>query len=136
MVNWTEREINWVLENRWKQLVLKTGGKSVEVDWIGLQREVESGLSRRLRREVQAEPLILCLVQPAPGGTRAYKPQLDQQPDSRQVVKKTTDRAPKTTNASITNKEAISQTEQKINSESNSEEMPSGRTRRRRSATS
>ena len=41
MVNWTEREINWVLENRWKQLVLKTGGKSVEVDWIGLQREVE-----------------------------------------------------------------------------------------------
>merc|ERR1712078_414996 len=56
MVNWTEREINWVLENRWKQLVLKTGGKSVEVDWIGLQREVESGLSRRLRREVQAEP--------------------------------------------------------------------------------
>ena len=62
MVNWTEREINWVLENRWKQLVLKTGGKSVEVDWIGLQREVESGLSRRLRREVQAEPLILFLV--------------------------------------------------------------------------
>ena len=94
MVNWTEREINWVLENRWKQLVLKTGGKSVEVDWIGLQREVESGLSRRLRREVQAEPLILCLVQPAPGGTRAYKPQLDQQPDSRQVVKKTADKAP------------------------------------------
>jgi len=88
MVNWTEREINWVLENRWKQLVLKTGGKSVEVDWIGLQREVESGLSRRLRREVQAEPLILCLVQPAPSGTRAYKPQLDQQPDTRQVVKK------------------------------------------------
>ena len=105
MVNWTEREINWVLENRWKQLVLKTGGKSAEVDWIGLQREVESGLSRRLRREVQAEPLVLCLVQPAPGGTRAYKPQLDQQPDSRQVVKKTADKAPKTTNASLVNKE-------------------------------
>ena len=105
MVNWTEREINWVLENRWKQLVLKTGGKSVEVDWIGLQREVESGLSRRLRREVQAEPLVLCLVQPAPGGTRAYKPQLDQQPDSRQVVKKTADKAPKTTKSSVANQE-------------------------------
>ena len=115
MVNWTEREINWVLENRWKQLVLKTGGKSVEVDWIGLQREVESGLSRRLRREVQAEPLILCLVQPAPGGTRAYKPQLDQQPDSRQVVKKTADKATKTTNASLVNKETSSPTEQKTN---------------------
>jgi len=136
MVNWTEREINWVLENRWKQLVLKTGGKSVEVDWIGLQREVESGLSRRLRREVQAEPLILCLVQPAPGGTRAYKPQLDQQPDSRQVVKKTAIKEVQGTNSAITNKETSSSTEQKINSESNSEEMPSGRTRRRRSAIS
>ncbi len=136
MVNWTEREINWVLENRWKQLVLKTGGKSVEVDWIGLQREVESGLSRRLRREVQAEPLILCLVQPAPGGTRAYKPQLDQQPDSRQVVKKTVDKAPKTTNASLVNKEIGSPVEQKTNKEPNAEEMPSGRTRRRRSAIS
>ena len=136
MVNWTEREINWVLENRWKQLVLKTGGKSVEVDWIGLQREVESGLSRRLRREVQAEPLILCLVQPAPGGTRAYKPQLDQQPDSRQVVKKSVDKKPNQMNTSITNKDTNGSTEQKINSENNSEEMPSGRTRRRRSAVS
>ena len=136
MVNWTEREINWVLENRWKQLVLKTGGKSVEVDWIGLQREVESGLSRRLRREVQAEPLILCLVQPAPGGTRAYKPQLDQQSDSRQVVKKTADKAPKTTKASVANQETSSPAVQKTNTEPNAEEMPTGRTRRRRSAIS
>ena len=136
MVNWTEREINWVLENRWKQLVLKTGGKSVEVDWIGLQREVESGLSRRLRREVQAEPLVLCLVQPAPGGTRAYKPQLDQQPDSRQVVKKTADKATKTTKASVANQETSSPAEQKTNTEPNAEEMPIGRTRRRRSAIS
>jgi len=137
MVNWTEREINWVLENRWKQLVLKTGGKSVEVDWIGLQREVESGLSRRLRREVQTEPLILCLVQPAPGGTRAYKPQLDQQPDSRQVIKKTVETATKVTNASaVASKDKSSPIEQKTNSESNTDEMPSGRTRRRRSAIS
>ena len=136
MVNWTEREINWVLENRWKQLVLKTGSKSVEVDWIGLQREVESGLSRRLRREVQAEPLILCLVQPAPGGTRAYKPQLDQQPDSRQVIKKTLDKSTKENKAPVTKKETSVPTEQTTNSESNSEEMPSGRTRRRRSAIS
>ena len=136
MVNWTEREINWVLENRWKQLVLKTGGKSVEVDWIGLQREVESGLSRRLRREVQAEPLILCLVQPAPGGTRAYKPQLDQQPDSRQVIKKNPDKAPKATNVSVKNNDTGAPKEQKTNIESDSEEMPTGRTRRRRSAIS
>tara|TARA_B100000579_G_scaffold282655_1_gene234070 strand:+ start:264 stop:533 length:270 start_codon:yes stop_codon:yes gene_type:complete len=89
-----------------------------------------------LRREVQAEPLILCLVQPAPGGTRAYKPQLDQQPDSRQVIKKTLDKSTKENKAPVTKKETSVPTEQTTNSESNSEEMPSGRTRRRRSAIS
>ena len=40
---------------------------------MGVQREVEVGLGRRMRRELQVEPLILCLVQPAPGGTPVYK---------------------------------------------------------------
>ncbi len=70
---WTEREISWVLENRWKQLTRQTDTKVPEVDWMGLQREVEVGLNRRMRRELQVEPLILCLIQPAPGGTPAYK---------------------------------------------------------------
>ncbi len=69
---WTEREISWVLENRWKQFSRQTDGKTPEVDWMGLQREVEVGLGRRMRRELQVEPLLLCLVQPAPGGTPAY----------------------------------------------------------------
>ena len=30
-----------------------------------------------MRRELQVEPLILCLAQPAPSGTRAYQPKLD-----------------------------------------------------------
>ena len=80
---WTEREINWVLENRWKQLTRNTGGKAPEVDWMGVQREVEVGLSRRMRRELQVEPLILCLVQPAPGGTAVYKGRADAEPDDR-----------------------------------------------------
>ena len=29
-----------------------------------------------MRRELQVEPLILCLVQPAPSGTRAYIPKI------------------------------------------------------------
>ena len=80
---WTEREINWVLENRWKQLTRNTGGKAPEVDWMGVQREVEVGLSRRMRRELQVEPLILCLVQPAPAGTPVYKGRADAEPDNR-----------------------------------------------------
>ena len=75
-------------------------------------------------------------MQPAPGGTRAYKPQIDQHPDSRQVVKKTADNASKATNQAVTNKETSLPTEQKADSESKADEMPSGRTRRRRSAIS
>jgi ribonuclease J len=80
---WTEREITWVLENKWKQLCRNTGGKAPEVDWVGVQREVEVGLGRRMRRELQVEPLILCLVQPAPGGTPVYKGRADAEPDDR-----------------------------------------------------
>jgi ribonuclease J len=53
------------------------------VDWVGVQREVELGLQRRLRRELQVEPLIICLVQPAPAGTPAYKGRADAEPDNR-----------------------------------------------------
>jgi ribonuclease J len=80
---WAEREITWVLENRWKQLCRTSGGQAPDVDWVGVQREVELGLQRRLRRELQVEPLILCLVQPAPAGTPAYKGRADVEPDSR-----------------------------------------------------
>lgn len=80
---WAEREIGWVLENRWNQLARNTGGTAPEVDWVGVQREIEVGLQRRLRRELQVEPLIICLVQPAPAGTPAYKGRADAEPDSR-----------------------------------------------------
>ena len=80
---WAEREITWVLENRWNQLSRNSGGNAPEVDWVGVQREIEVGLQRRLRRELQVEPLIICLVQPAPAGTPAYKGRADAEPDSR-----------------------------------------------------
>ena len=44
---------------------------------------MEVGLGRRMRREMQVEPLILCLVQPAPGGTPVYKGRADAEPDTR-----------------------------------------------------
>ena len=80
---WAEREIGWVLENRWNQLSRNSGGAAPDVDWMGVQREIEVGLQRRLRRELQVEPLIICLVQPAPAGTPAYKGRADAEPDSR-----------------------------------------------------
>ena len=50
--------------------------------------------------------------------------------------RKVFDKTPKATNTSASNKDTSAHTEQKTTSEGNSEEMPSGRTRRRRSAIS
>ena len=72
-----------MLDNRWSQLARPSGGKAPDVDWVGVQREIEVGLQRRLRRELQVEPLIICLVQPAPAGTPAYKGRADAEPDTR-----------------------------------------------------
>ena len=147
---WTEREISWVLENRWKQFSRQTDGKAPEVDWMGLQREVEVGLGRRMRRELQVEPLLLCLVQPAPGGTPAYKGMADAEPEDRSVTRIRGDRdlasngrrtpaaAPVKVAAAVsatsTTKTVSDQANVKTQSEPDSAEMPSGRTRRRRSA--
>ena len=147
---WTEREISWVLENRWKQFSRQTDGKTPEVDWMGLQREVEVGLGRRMRRELQVEPLLLCLVQPAPGGTPAYKGMADAEPEDRSVTRIRGDRdlasngrrtpaaAPVKVAAAVsatsTTKTVADQANVKPQSEPESAEVPSGRTRRRRSA--
>ena len=124
---WTEKEISWVLENRWKQLSRQTGPRSFEVDWIGVQREIESGLNRRMRRELQIEPLVLCLVQPAPIGTPAYKPRIS---DENNLKKNRQN--PQQVNK---NKENISKNrDSKESKDSGQQELISGRTRRRRSA--
>ena len=133
---WTEREIGWVLENRWKQLARQIGGSSIEVDWMGLQREVEVGIARRMRRELQVEPLILCLVQPAPAGTPAYQgrteEELDSPTENRRRDLSTQGRANSSAHTSV--KASIPKDlkdEQIVQSKS---EIPLGRTRRRRSA--
>ncbi len=136
---WTEKEIAWVLENRWKQLARHTGGKAPEVDWMGIQREVEVGLARRMRRELQVEPLMLCLVQPAPGGTPAYKPRIDEEAASRSVPK------PRNTtqysNPNPQNSSQVAKVESSMADKSSlkqkeeaQSDLPVGRTRRRRSA--
>ena len=68
--NWTDHEVQWVLDNRWQQLC-RGGDDLQDVDWVGLQREVELGLQRRLRRELEVEPLIIVVVQPTPKGSTA-----------------------------------------------------------------
>tara|TARA_Y100000766_G_scaffold188374_1_gene161873 strand:- start:190 stop:1458 length:1269 start_codon:yes stop_codon:yes gene_type:complete len=147
MSMWTEREISWVLQNRWKQLSRQTSPNNFEVDWIGVQREIESGLSRRMRRELQVEPLILCLAQPAPSGTRAYQPKLvdDEKPQARNKhypninnQKGNSNQNNYRNNPSTKNPQQISNKQYEKNSmkvpSEKTEEVSPGRTRRRRSA--
>jgi ribonuclease J len=136
---WTEREIGWVLENRWNQLARNTGGKAPEVDWVGLQREIEIGLQRRLRRELQVEPLIICLVQPAPAGTPAYKGRSEAEPDSRPAPRERADQPREAAKAPTHGpkdgqRPERSQPQAKQPTAPAEEVEPSGRARRRRSA--
>ncbi len=140
MSMWTEREISWVLENRWKQLSRQTGPNNFEVDWIGVQREIENGLSRRMRRELQVEPLILCLVQPAPSGTRAYIPKIteDQNFSNRNrnnnnFHKKSNNNHPNSSKNPQNNQKSP-KVSQNPSTETATEDSFEGRTRRRRSA--
>ena len=140
MSMWTEREISWVLENRWKQLSRQTGPNNFEVDWIGVQREIENGLSRRMRRELQVEPLILCLVQPAPSGTRAYIPKITEEPNfsnrnrnNNNFHKKSNNNHPHNSNNPQHTKKSP-KVSQNPSAENATEDSFEGRTRRRRSA--
>ncbi len=139
---WTEKEIGWVLDNRWKQLSRQIGNNAAEVDWIGFQREVESGLARRMRRELQVEPLILCLVQPAPSGTPAYKSRFEEELNNkRNMTRKNVptniinQKNPRSTaNSGLSSSKASVNTTADVSLDSNNDDIPSGRTRRRRSA--
>ncbi len=140
MSMWTEREISWVLENRWKQLSRQTGPNNFEVDWIGVQREIENGLSRRMRRELQVEPLILCLVQPAPSGTRAYIPKITEEQtfsnrnrNNNNFHKKSNNNHPNSSN-NPQNTQKNPKVTQNPTAETTTEDSFEGRTRRRRSA--
>ena len=139
MSMWTEREISWVLENRWKQLSRQTGPNNFEVDWIGVQREIENGLSRRMRRELQVEPLILCLVQPAPSGTRAYIPKITEEQNfsnrnrnNNNFHKKSNNNHPNNSNNQQNTPNSL-KVSQNPPADSATEDSFEGRTRRRRS---
>ena len=80
-----------------------------------------------MRRELQVEPLVLCLVQPAPSGAPTYKPRAISE---QQNKKNRSNNHQVNKNQSNVNK-GSDNTKQNIK---NKEEEVTGRTRRRRSA--
>ncbi|NJM57145.1 MAG: ribonuclease J [Synechococcales cyanobacterium RU_4_20] len=62
---WVTKEIETVLRDHWSSFKRELGDGIIEVDWVGLQAQVEVGMERRLRRELQNRPMTICVIQPA-----------------------------------------------------------------------
>ncbi|MBW4488168.1 MAG: ribonuclease J [Trichocoleus desertorum ATA4-8-CV12] len=57
------RAIESVLSDRWREFVQSPEDDQIEVDWVGLQAQIESAVQRLLRRELQSKPLLVFLMQ-------------------------------------------------------------------------
>ncbi|BAD80438.1 probable hydrolase [Synechococcus elongatus PCC 6301] len=63
---WAQKEVEMALDNRWADYCRRLPSGELDVDWVGLHAEVEVGMQRRLKRELQCVPMILCTLQSVP----------------------------------------------------------------------
>lgn len=73
VIVWAQKEVEMALDNRWADYCRRLPSGELDVDWVGLQAEVELGMQRRLKRELQCVPMVLCALQLVP--TTAAAPQ-------------------------------------------------------------
>lgn len=57
------KTIENVLSDRWREFARSLDDDQLEVDWVGLQAQIESAIQRLLRRELQSRPLLVFLMQ-------------------------------------------------------------------------
>lgn len=57
--------IELVIRDRWTDFARSFDGNEVDIDWAGLQTQIERDLVRMLRRELQSNPLLVLLMQVA-----------------------------------------------------------------------
>lgn len=60
---WVQERIEEVLSDRWSDFARYPDGEQVEVDWAGLQVQIERELQRSLRRELHCQPSVTLLMQ-------------------------------------------------------------------------
>lgn len=58
-----ERAIEKTLSDRWKDFIKSFDGNEIDIDWVGLQVQIEGDLKRLARRELQSSPLVVFLLQ-------------------------------------------------------------------------
>ena len=61
--NWVQEQIEKVLSDRWSDFARAMEGEQVEVDWVGLQVQLERELQRSIRRELNCQPSVTLLMQ-------------------------------------------------------------------------
>jgi len=55
--------IELVLRDRWKEYARSFGSQKFDIDWAGLQTQIERELVKTMRREFQSSPLLVFLMQ-------------------------------------------------------------------------
>jgi ribonuclease J len=66
-----QKTIENCLIDRWDRFARKFESGQLDVDWTGLQIELESALQRLVRRELQSRPLLVLMMQtPEDGKTK------------------------------------------------------------------
>ncbi len=58
-----DRSIERTLSDRWTEFAKSFNGSEIDVDWVGLQVQIEGDLKRLARRELQSSPLVVFLLQ-------------------------------------------------------------------------
>jgi ribonuclease J len=64
-----QKTIENCLIDRWDRFARKFESGQLDVDWTGLQIELESALQRLVRRELQSRPLLVLMMQTPEDGT-------------------------------------------------------------------
>lgn len=60
---WVQERMERVLGDRWSSFTQLVNGEVVEVDWVGVQIQLERELQRQIRRELQTQPTVTLLLQ-------------------------------------------------------------------------
>jgi len=58
-----QKTIEATLSDRWTEFARSFEDEQLEVDWVGLQVQIERDLQRLVRRELQSRPLVVFLLQ-------------------------------------------------------------------------
>lgn len=67
MQTWVKRETEMVVSDRWSEYTRRFANGETEVDWEGVRAQIELGMQRRLKRELQSTPMVVITVVPLLG---------------------------------------------------------------------